>query len=176
MKKLTKYINEWKYDNDKNVSYKPHEIYKRKVKDQDELDRTLNAMLRVEIGPGTKDKPADLNDIDISAMDNLSEIFFDSEFEYIDISNWDVTNVVNVSRMFYRSKLKSINMSNWNLKKFEWGMGGSQVFDNCKNLKVVDLSNIKETEPNWNFISTITDNYKRSKIKFIEPKWVEEYR
>lgn len=176
MKTLKTYINEWKYDNDKNVSYKPHEIYKTKVKDQDELDRTLNAKLRVEIGPGTKDNPADLNDIDISAMDNLSEIFFDSEFEYIDISNWDVTNVVNVSRMFYRSKLKSINMSNWNLKKFEWGMHGSQVFDYCKNLKVVDLSNIKETEPNWNFISTITGNYRRSKIKFIEPKWVEEYR
>lgn len=176
MKKLITYINEWKYDNDKNVSYKPHEIYKTKVRDQDELDRTLQAKLHVEIGPGTKKNPANLNDIDISEMDNLSEVFFDSEFKHIDISNWNVKNVTNVDRMFYRSKLESINMSNWNLNDFKWERGGSQVFDYCNKLKVVDLSNMKETESNWSFIYSITHNYRRSKINFIEPKWVEDYR
>ena len=52
-----------------------------------------------EQGPGTKQKPIDFNDIDISNIDsfynvNINEgIFEGTEFEYIDISDWDVSKV-----------------------------------------------------------------------------------
>ena len=45
----------------------------------------------------------DLNDIDISLIDDLSGLFYCSEFNG-DISRWDTSNVTDTYYLFYRSK------------------------------------------------------------------------
>ena len=58
-----------------------------------------------KLGPGTKDKPIDFNDVDVSNIDsffNIDSIYYigifeDTKFKYIDISDWDVSKVKNVS-------------------------------------------------------------------------------
>ena len=47
----------------------------------------------------------DLNDIDVSNVKNMDNVFSGSEFNG-DISQWDVSNVVNMSDMFADSPLR----------------------------------------------------------------------
>ena len=100
-----------------------------------------------KLGPGTKQKPIDFNDIDVSKMttfyDNLSNkgIFDGTEFKYIDMSDWNVSNIKDMYRMFNEcSNLKSVcDISNWNVSKVE---DMSFMFNECYNLKSVgDISN-----------------------------------
>ena len=54
----------------------------------------------------------DLNDIDVSKIDDMSYLFCDSIFEG-DISQWDVSNVKDMTCMFFRSKFNG-DVSTWN--------------------------------------------------------------
>ena len=80
----------------------------------DELRKIIDDRYN-KLGPGTKQKPIDFNDVDVSNIDsfynkNISTgIFEETKFEYIDISDWNVSNVKDMHNMFFLCKeLKSI--------------------------------------------------------------------
>ena len=57
----------------------------------------------------------DLNDIDVSLIDDMSGLF-DCSFFNGDISNWDVSNVKNMKTMFSNSNFNS-DISKWDVSK-----------------------------------------------------------
>ena len=88
----------------------------------------------------------DLTDIDISELDDLSDIFTRlNEVEVIDISGWDTSNVTSMDNMFRKcAKLKNIiGIENLDVSKLE---DATSMFYCCKNLVELDLTN-------WNPVS-----------------------
>ena len=114
-----------------------------------------------KLGAGTKQKPIDFNDVDVSNIDSFYNdinsinleifgIFERTKFKYIDISDWNVSNVKDIGRMFYScTQLKSVgDLSNWNVSNVK-EMGA--MFYECINLKSIgdlsnwDVSNVENT-------------------------------
>ena len=128
MKYLNNYILEkLKIDKDSKVPYKYH------PKDKWELREILKKEL------GEKGHDADLNDIDVSKITDMSDLF--GEFKHlasryepynIDISKWNVSNVTNMEKMFQELPNFNCDLSNWdvsNVKDFH------STFLNCKSFK-----------------------------------------
>ena len=151
MKTLTKYLNERLVVNkDYND---PHTCA---PKSWLELRKIITARYN-KLGPGTKQKPIDFNDVDVSNIDSFYDnytyngIFVKTKFEYIDISKWNVSNVKSMRQMFYWcEQLKSVgDLSNWNVSNVEY-MGS--MFYECEELTSVgDLSK-------WNILN-VEDMY-----------------
>ena len=83
----------------------------------------------------------DLTDLDISELDDLSNIFARlSKVEVIDISGWDTSNVTFMEEMFRKcSKLKNIiGIENLDVSKLE---NADSMFSYCENLVELDLTN-----------------------------------
>ena len=81
----------------------------------------------------------DLNDIDVSLINDMSYLFFDSKFNG-DISNWDVSNVEDMSDMFISSRFNG-DLSNWNVSNVEDMSGmfiGSKFSCNINKWKIND--------------------------------------
>ena len=94
----------------------------------------------------------DLTDIDISELDDLSDVFgILDKAKVIDISGWDTSNVINMSYMFNRcTKLKKIiGIENLDVSKLKTT---KIMFYGCKNLVELDLTN-------WNTISLENMSY-----------------
>ena len=92
MKTLKQHINEsLKIGN--NLS--EWSAYSCQPKDKEELEQIIKDRISKE-GPN-----CDLNDIDVSLIDDMSKLFAESEFNG-DISKWDVSNVINMEGMFYK--------------------------------------------------------------------------
>ena len=94
----------------------------------------------------------DLTDIDVSELDDLSDIFgVLDKVKVIDISGWDTSNVINMSYMFNRcTKLKKIvGIENLDVSKLKTT---KIMFYGCKNLVELDLTN-------WNTISLENMSY-----------------
>ena len=97
-----------------------------------------------KLGPGTKRKPIDFNDIDVSNIDYFNDkykggIFQGTKFKYIDISDWDVSNATNMPFMFYGcEELESVgDISGWDVSKV---INMSYMFAFCKKFNQ-DISN-----------------------------------
>ena len=91
MKQLSTYITEGlkigkKYRQNKTYNYHP--------KDKDELHEIIKQLL------DERGNDADLNDIDTSAVTDMSDLFSGLDPYNIDISNWDVSNVTSMDSMF----------------------------------------------------------------------------
>ena len=122
------------------------------VKSFDELRKIIEDRYE-KLGPGTKQKPIDFNDIDVSNMDSFYSsnrdigIFERTGFKYIDISDWDVSNIESMRYMFFMCvNLKSIgDLSKWDVSNVT-NMKG--MFRYCKSFN----QNIS----NWN-VSGVTD-------------------
>ena len=204
MKSLTKYLNE-KLDtfpsqvDEKLVINKDYnDPYTCVPTSWEELKKIIDDR-HDKLGAGTKQKPIDFNDIDVSNIDsfcNINEGIFDgTKFEYIDISYWNVSNVKNMSNMFYNCKqLKYIgDLSNWNVSNVK---SMSDMFFHCEQLKSVgDLSkwNVSKVESmsdmfymckqlksvgdlsNWNVskVNYMNNMFDNSGITNI-PKWYKE--
>ena len=151
MKTLTKYLNERLVVNkDYND---PHTCAPKSLL---ELRKIIIARYN-KLGPGTKQKPIDFNDVDVSNIDSFYDshdshtyngIFVKTKFEYIDISKWNVSNVKSMRQMFcWCEQLKSVgDLSNWSVSKVE---NMYAMFYGCAQLKSIgnisnwDVSNVE---------------------------------
>ena len=140
MKSLNQYIKEKLIIN---KDYRDNTIV---VKTFDELRKIIEDRYK-KLGRGTKQKPIDFNDVDVSNIDSFYDknndrgIFDETKFKYIDVSYWDVSNCENINSMFFAcEQLKSVgDLSNWNVSKVE---DMHHMFYECAQLKSVgDLSN-----------------------------------
>ena len=139
MKALTKYLNE------KLIINKDYKDAKIVVKSFNELRKIIDDRYN-EFGAGTKQKPINFNDIDVSGINSFCNskgkgIFGYTGFKYIDISDWDVSNIEDMRNMFQGcEQLKSVgDLSNWNVQNVKYM---NHMFYYCKQLKSVgDLSN-----------------------------------
>ena len=75
------------------------------VESREQLKELINQRVR-EQGPN-----CDLNDIDVSKIDDMSYLFFESHFNG-DISDWDTSSVEDMSFMFDSSKFNG-DLSRW---------------------------------------------------------------
>ena len=78
------------------------------VNSKEELEKLINQRIE-QRGP-----KCDLNDIDVSKVTDMSELFMSSRFNG-DISSWDVSSVRDMSCMFERSVFKG-DLSKWDVR------------------------------------------------------------
>ena len=149
MKAINTYIIE-KLKIGKSTKYKSQ--YNYFPKDVNELREILVERL-------AKDKDADLNDIDVSKIDDMVYrdpikqhdgnvgLFFHLDPHNIDISQWDVSNVKYMGYMFYRCKNLDCDLSGWdvsNVKDMEFMFAYCENFD-C-DLSDWDVSNVRDVQ------------------------------
>ena len=165
MKTLTKYLNE------KLIIF-PSQVDEKLVINKDYhydviAPKSFNELRNIiedrydKFGAGTKRKPINFNDIDVSEITTFQELFKYTDFKYIDISDWDVSNVEDMRNMFFKCEhLQSVgDLYDWNVSNVKYM---SRMFYYCKQLKSVgDLSN-------WNVsdaedISTMFENCEQLK-------------
>ena len=154
MKPLNRYIEEklivfHPQVNEKLVVNKNYNTYQYYPATWKELRHIIEERYK-ELGPGTKNKPIDFNDIDVSKIttfysggNNGIGLFEHTKFEHINISDWDISNIENMNWMFADcEKLESIgDISNWNVSNVKY-MGN--MFKLCYMLKSIgDLSKWK---------------------------------
>ena len=118
MKTLTDRINE-ALKIGKNLS--EWSVYSCQPKTKKELKEIIKDRISKE---GTK---CDLNDIDVSLIDDMDSLFYDSDFTG-DISEWNVSNAKNIQNMFRFSKFNG-DISKWDVSSVE---NTSHMFENSK--------------------------------------------
>ena len=102
-------MTSWKNNN---LLYLMREAGEKTVaKSRKSLDILINNRIKKQ-GPN-----CDLNDIDVSQITDMSELFSYSKFNG-DISNWDVSNVRTMRGMFMGSKFNG-NISQWDVSNVE---------------------------------------------------------
>ena len=116
MKSLKSYIQE------KLIIKKSNNNYKYFPKTKEELKDIIVNRIKAE---GNK---VDLNDIDVSEITDMSELFRETNFKG-DISNWNVSNVTDMSRMFLGCKTFNQDISKWDVSKVK---NVSNIFIGCK--------------------------------------------
>ena len=130
MKSLMRYIQEKLIIKKKKYKYFPQT--------KEELRDIIKQRVNQE---GSK---VDLNDIDVSNITDMSELFEYSKFNG-DISNWDVSNVTDMSYMFAECKAFNSDISNWDVSNVK-NMNG--MFYWCdsfnKDISKWDVSNVKD--------------------------------
>ena len=94
MNNLSTYIIE-KLHLNKDIKVKEYNYH---PKDKYELHSLIKELLE------ERGNDADLNDIDVSDITDMSELFINLNPHNIDISKWNVSNVKNMSDMFYKCK------------------------------------------------------------------------
>ena len=79
-----------------------------------------------------KDPNADLNDIDVSGITDMSYLFCVLDPHNIDISKWDVSNVKDMRFMFNRCENFNSDLSKWDVSNVE---NISYMFNDCDSMK-----------------------------------------
>ena len=106
MKSLSSYIQEKLII--KKSNKQSNNNYKYFPKTKEELKDIIVNRIKAE---GNK---VDLNDIDVSEITDMSELFRETNFNG-DISKWDVSNVTNMRAMFYGCESFNQDISNWDV-------------------------------------------------------------
>ena len=146
MKTLNQYIKEKLIIN---KDYRDAKVAEPKT--FDELRKIIEDRYN-KLGPGTKQKPIDFNDIDVSNIDSFCNskeegIFQETKFKYIDISDWNVYNATKMTSMFYKCKeLESVgDISKWDVSKVRFM---DFMFYKCKSfnqdISEWDVSNLTD--------------------------------
>ena len=120
MKTINQYIQE-KFIINKNTK----SGYKYFPKTKEELKEILEKRL-------LEDKNTNLNDINVSGITDMGELFMYLDPHNIDISEWDVSKVENMSYMFFGCRNFNSDLSNWKVSKVK---NMNNMFFNCKSLK-----------------------------------------
>ena len=94
-------------------------------KTKDELRKILDERLK-------DDKNANLNDINVSEITNMSCLFSDLDPHNIDISEWDVSNVIDMFKMFYGCNNFNSDLNKWDVSKVQTM---AYMFSGCDSLK-----------------------------------------
>ena len=134
MKQINDYITEKFHINSKSVNNR----YTCQPENKTKLVETI--MYRL-----AKDKDADLNDIDISKVTDMVNLFTHLQPRNINISEWDVSHVTNFANMFNMCVDFNCDLSKWDVSN---GTDFNGMFWNCKNFNC-DLTNWK-TKSNAN--------------------------
>ena len=112
-------------------------MYTYQPKDKNELKSIIKERLK-------EDKDADLNNIDVSDITDMSYLFDKLNPHDIDISDWDVSNVINMEYMFYDCNNFNSDLSNWNVSNVT---EMECMFNWCKkincDLSKWDISNVE---------------------------------
>ena len=116
MKSLKSYIQE------KLIIKKSNNNYKYFPKTKKELKDIIIKRIKAE------GNEVDLNDIDVSKITDMSELFRETDFNG-DISSWDVSKVKNMRTMFWGCKSFNQNISGWDVSKVT---DAYNIFKGCK--------------------------------------------
>ena len=150
MKRITNYITE-KLQIGSNTKLGDKYSYRPKTKD--ELKKLVKQLIK------ERGNEADLNDIDVSKITDMSYLFYDSDFNG-DISNWDVSNVTNMCGMFDRAEFNG-NISVWDVSNvtdmrymFYKAKFNRDIFDwdvsNVTNMgSIFEGSPLEKNPPKW---------------------------
>ena len=134
-------------------------LYHYHPKDKDELRSLIQELLK------ERGKDADLNDIDVSDITDMSNLFKNLDPYKIDISEWDVSNVKDMNNMFYYCHRFNCDLSNWDVSNVK-NMG--YMFYYCKNfnadLSKWDVSNVTNMESMFNRCNSLKN----------KPSWYNE--
>jgi len=137
MKTIDSYLTEKLKINKDIVSNAP--VYNYYPKDKYKLKSLLRKLLK------ERGENADLNDIDVAEITDMSNLFSGLSPSNIDISKWDVSNVKNMEYMFFECKKFNSDLSAWNVSSVT---NMSNMFYNCRKFN----SNLRK----WN-VSSVTD-------------------
>ena len=135
MKTLTQYIDE-AFRINKDTKVNKHVYYPKTTW---ELKNLVKKLL------DERGKDANLNDIDVSEITDMSDLFrYMSDIHNIDISEWNVSNVTDMGSMFFNCINFNCDISNWdvsNVKDMNSMFLGCKEFDS--DLSKWDVSNVK---------------------------------
>ena len=144
MKPLNQYIQE-KLIINKDFNKKKQINITATPKDHYELKEIIEDRYK-KLGPGTKQKPIDFNDIDTSNITSFDKLFSGMYFKYIDVSLWNTSRVDSVYNMFYDCDelVSTGDISEWNVSNVKTFRG---MFFHCVILESIgDLSQWDVTE------------------------------
>lgn len=161
MKKINQYINEHlkisQNSNIKKYNYHP--------KDKKELQDIINKLIN-ERGPG-----ADLNDIDTRAIHDMSEIFYNTNFQG-DISEWDTSNVIYMGDMFHWCIFFNCDISHWDVSNVKYMAGMFYCCDKFnQNIGSWDVSNVRNMDEMFKDCKEFNQdlsNWNVSKLKYMD--------
>ena len=131
MKSLTYYINEKLIIKKSKYKYFPES--------KNELKNIIKQRIKDE------GNEVDLNDIDVSKIKDMSDLFTENINFNGDISNWDVSNVTNMNGMFLMCKYFNSDISDWNVSNvtdMTWMFNGCKSFN--QDISKWDVSNVKK--------------------------------
>ena len=155
MKELNTYITEkLRINKDSKNQYNYH------PKDKDELKSLLDKLIK------ERGNEADLNDIDVSNITDMSSLFDGSNFNG-DISQWNVSNVTNMTEMFSDCENFNCDISSWdvsNVKYMNYMFYGCESFE--QDLSNWNVKNVKR----WNGFSE-KSKLSLAKNQHLKPKF-----
>ena len=104
-------------------------------KDRTELRKLIEQLLE------ERGENANMNDIDVSKVTDMSWLFYKLDPHNIDISQWDVSNVRTMFHMFHDCKNLNCNISSWDVSSVS---NMQMMFINCKSF---DTKQLDKWEP-----------------------------
>ena len=109
---------------------------------------------------------ADLNDIDVSKIKNMSFLFDGLNPHNIHIEYWDVSNVEYMNGMFYKCRNFNCDLSQWDVSNVKDMRG---MFENCFRFEGNGLEN-------WNVSNTLNMSWMFENCLKIKnkPSWYHE--
>ena len=137
--------------------------HKRGYRVEDSSRKTLKKLIEKLIDK--RGPECDLNDIDVSNVEDMSYMFYLSNFNG-DISGWDVSGVTDMNNMFYNSKFTGENgdISGWDVS---WAIDMYCMF--CNSPFTGENGDISGWDVNPD--CDMTDMFKNSPLENNPPEW-----